>query len=70
MILLIKMAQDTKMFVNELLAYITHSHRSGSKQFLRNIVKHKFNEIDIKHSKQLIWQLGKHKLGTCKGRSN
>ena len=55
------MAQETKMHVNELLAYITYAHRSGSQNFLKNIVKHKFNEIDIKHGKQLIWQLGRPK---------
>ena len=64
-----KMADNNIMHVNELLSYITYSHRSGSSQFLKNIIKHKFDELDVKVGKHLIWQLGRETLGRCPTRT-
>ena len=61
---------NPKMYINELMTYVTYAHQNGSGQFLKNIIKCKFPEDDIIEGKQLLWQIGGATLGEYPARIN
>ena len=59
------------VYINELLCYVTYSHKSNNDRFHREIINLKFDDKDIIDAKKLLWELGKEVLtDKCPQRQN
>ena len=57
------LGNNPKMYINELMTYVTYAHQCGNKHFLKNIIKCQFHETDIEEGKKLLYKVGGATLG-------
>ena len=59
------------VYINELLCYVSYSHKSNSERFHKELINLKFDDKDIIEAKKLLWELGKGVLtDQCPQRQN